>query len=139
MNRRFKQIIAGMLALTMCLASGGCAFTTTKTDKIKDISFTVQKEVDIPEELLQEIEKRKGEGFKLTFTEGGYTYIANGYGKQQTNGYSIQVKELYLTENAVCFKTELYGPRDGEGVSRTETFPYIVVKLEAIDLPVVFE
>lgn len=139
MNKRFKRIIAGLLALTMCLAAGGCALTTTKTDKIRDLSFTVPKEADIPKELLQEIEQKKGECFKLTFTDGGYTYIANGYGKQQTNGYSIQVKELYLTENAVCFKTELYGPKDGESVSQTETFPYIVVKLEAIDLPVVFE
>ncbi|MCI5856731.1 MAG: protease complex subunit PrcB family protein [Agathobacter sp.] len=139
MNKRFKQIMAGMLALTMCLAAGGCAFTTTKTDKIKDLSFTVQKEADIPEILLQEIEQKKGECFKLTYTDGGYTYIANGYGKQPTNGYSIQVKNLYLTENAVCFKTELYGPQDGEDVSQAESFPYIVVKLEAIDLPVVFE
>ena len=73
------------------------------------------------------------------YTDYIYVYIANGYGKQPTNGYSIQVKNLYLTENAVCFKTELYGPQVGEDVSQAESFPYIVVKLEAIDLPVVFE
>ena len=54
----------------------------------------------------------------MTYSDEEKLYIVTGYGPQETGGYSIQVKELYLTENAIVFDTELSGPEKGETVTK---------------------
>ena len=63
----------------------------------------------------------------------------SGYGEQQTSGYSIIVEDLYLTSNAVCVVTELLGPGNGEEAAEATTCPYIVLKMESMELSVVFK
>ena len=65
--------------------------------------------------------------------------IVRGYGEQETGGYSICIRDLYLTSNAIIFDTELIGPRKGETISKSPSYPYIVVKVELRDENVVFE
>ena len=103
--------------------------------------FTVIAEDNIPEELFQAIEEKKTEGFKITYQDKGFVYICMGYGQQETGGYSITVNSLYETDNAVYFDTTLIGPKPGEneGKKVSKSYPYIVVKTEMIDKPVVFE
>ena len=61
-----------------------------------------------------------------------------GYGPQEGGGYSICVNELYLTGNSIVIDTELKGPENGEDKGTESSSPYIVVKTELLDLPVVF-
>ena len=82
-------------------------------------------------------EKRKA--FKMTYTTDENLYIAVGYGPQEGGGYSICVNELYLTGNSVVIATELKGPENGEDKGVESSSPYIVVKTELLDLPVVFQ
>jgi len=49
------------------------------------------------------------------------------------------VNELYLTGNSVVIATELKGPENGEDKGVESSSPYIVVKTELLDLPVVFQ
>ena len=49
-------------------------------EKIKDLEYTVIAEDNIPEELLEKIEERKENAFKLTFEDQGFLYICVGYG-----------------------------------------------------------
>ena len=116
-----------------------CSFTEGKTKKIRDIEYTVVKENEIPDLLVDKIEEQKEGTMKLTYLEDEYLYIVKGYGKQDTGGYSISVKELYLTENAIYFSTDFHGPKKGELVTDTPSYPYIVIKMEKMDEPVVFE
>lgn len=119
----------------------GCGEKKDNLTKIKDLEFTVIAEENIPEELLKAIGEKKTEGFKITYQDKGFVYICAGYGEQETGGYSITVNGLYETENAVYFDTTLTGPRPGEneGKKGSKSYPYIVVKTEMIDKPVVFE
>lgn len=39
-------------------------------------------------------------------------YLVVGYGRQDCGGYSIQVKECYLTETSLVLDTELTGPKE---------------------------
>ena len=55
--------------------------------------------------------------------------LAEGYGACPTTGYTIEVKELYETEHAVCLHTSLMGPATGEETKEITTFPYIVVEI----------
>ena len=94
---------------------------------------------EMPEQLLNVLEEKKTSPFKVTYKDEGYLYICEGYGEQKSSGYSIAVKDLYLTENAVYVDTELLGPGNAEKTESLVTCPYIVLKLEDPGLSVVFE
>lgn len=134
-----KRLCVCMTCFCILLLLAGCAVTKSKTEKLKDLEFTVVEKDSVPEELKAMIGEKKKEPFKLTFSDKGYLYIAQGYGAKETSGYSIEVKECYETENAVYIHTGLKGPAKDEQVSDSITYPYVVVKLEYIDKNVVFE
>ena len=77
--------------------------------------------------------------FRITYSDQGFLYIAQGYEVQPTTGYSVEVKELYETETAVCIKTTLIGPKKGEEKEKAETYPYIVVQTEDVKKDVLFK
>ena len=104
-----------------------------------DLDYTIAAEADIPEELQNDIEEKKAADFKMTYKDSEFLYIVRGYGEQETGGYSICIRNLYLTSNAIIFDTELIGPRKGETISKSPSYPYIVVKVELRDENVVFE
>ena len=94
---------------------------------------------EIPRELMDMIEQKKTEEFRLTYTSGEDLYIAVGYGEQQTGGFSISVPEFYLTENSMVIKTELQGPEQGSQQAASPSYPFIVIKTKFIEEPVVFQ
>ena len=49
-----------------------------------DLPFHVVTQKEIPEELLQIIEKKKEGAFHLTYEDGGTLYIVVGYGAMDT-------------------------------------------------------
>ena len=116
-----------------------CSVDTIKDGKIKDLEYTVVAADEVPEELMAQIEEEKKEPMKITFSDKGYLYIVHSYGIQETSGYSIEVKEFYETENAICIETELLGPKKIEEIIETETYPFVVVKIEENEKYVVFD
>ena len=75
----------------------------------------------------------------MSFQDGNYLYLCVGYGTQKTGGYSICVKDLYLTDSAIVLDTTLLGPkRTNEKKVPEESYPYIVIKTEYIDAVVIF-
>ncbi len=144
MKRRSFQSVGRrlcLLAVILLCALTGCAGEKKDTlEKIKDLEFTVLAEENIPKELKAVIEEKKGNTFKVTFQDNGFLYICVGYGEQVSGGYSITVNDLYLTENAIYVDTTLLGPQPGEGTGKKDTpsYPYIVLKTEFLDKPVVF-
>ena len=78
-------------------------------DERVNLDFTVCEEGRLPEELVEIIEEKKAEPFKLTFTTREYMYIVVGYGAQQRGGCSVTVNELYRTSQAVYIDTNLVG------------------------------
>lgn len=131
----------GVLLIVLLAAAclSGCKVEEGDTKKISDLSFIVVKDEEIPERLRELIQESKTKPFKLTYSDDNYLYLVMGYGEQATSGYSIQVKECYLTSNAIVFKTNLLGPSKTETVVETKTYPYIVVKTEYREEMVVFQ
>ena len=134
-----KKIILAILCMSIFFISVGCSAEKISTEKLRDVEFTVVSKRDIPEELVKKIDEEGEKPFKLTYSDNGELFIAVGYGKQPTSGYSIEVTELYETKNAIYIHTNLIGPANDEKILERATFPYIVVKLEFIDKNVVFE
>lgn len=130
----------GILAL--CLMTGCAKEEKNPMEKIKDLEFTVLGEDNVPEELKAVIDEKKGNAFKVTYQDNGFLYICIGYGEQVSGGYSITVNALYLTENAIYADTTLIGPdpADAEaGKKDAPSYPYVVIKTEFVDKPVVFD
>lgn len=149
MKNRHKLFGAGFLIryilgtfLLMTVSAGvlsGCSIEETNGTKVKDLEYTIVEDSDMPEELLSMIEEKKAADFKLTYEQDDELYIIRGYGEQATGGYSIRIKECYLTTNAILFDTELVGPRKGENVSASPSYPYIVIRTEKRDESTIFE
>lgn len=119
----------------------GCGEKSDPLQKIKDLEFTVVAEENVPEELLKVINTKKDVGIKMTYQDDGFLYICMGYGKQKSGGFCITVNALYETKNAIYFDTTLVGPQPGELDEKRQSpsTPYVVVKTEFVDKPIVFE
>ena len=127
-----------MFCLVAALLTG-CITRPQKTEKLRDLEFTVLDKEAVPNELKEMIEENKSMPFKLTYADQGALYIAQGYGAQTKTGYSVEVLALYETQNAVYIHTNLLGPEKGEETKEITTFPYVVVKLDYIEKNVMFD
>lgn len=127
------------LSVFVVVLMTGCGSTSEDPKKVKDLDFTVVQESELPEQLKLLIGEKKCNPFKLTYAGADALYIVQGYGAQPTGGYSVTVKELWLADNAIYFCSELLGPKEGENVSQNMSYPYVAVKTEMLDLPVVFK
>lgn len=129
----FIPIMAGVILLQ------GCGVSNVKEKKLEDLDYTVLREDEIPEELMNEIVSKQEEGFKLTYRKDEYLYIAEGFGKLPGADYSIEIAELYRTKNGIFFDAILFGPSKNVDNSRTNGYPYIVIKTENREEPVVYK
>ncbi len=134
-----RKVFRVILSLLILCSLWGCSVQKLSIEKLRDIDFTVVEKEDIPEELAAMIAEKETQVFKLTYADQGALYVAEGYGKQPTSGYSIEVKECYETDNAIYVRTNLIGPAKDEKIVDTDTYPYIVIKMEFIDKNIVFE
>ncbi len=134
-----RGLLAAAVCLLLALFACGCFGKEGTEEKTEDLEFTVVGDAEIPQELRGMIEEKKEEPFRLTYSSGGDLYIASGYGKQESGGYSISVLECYLTENSIVVKTELKGPQDGEQTGTQPSYPFLVIRTELIEKPVVFQ
>ena len=137
-----KQMIS-VLILGIMVVLGiqmqGCKFKIIPQEQERrEIPFVIVSEECIPKELVSLIEKRKEEEIKLTYVDENDRYIIIGYGKQNTGGYSIYIKDLYVTENAIYVDTCLMGPKE-QKVKDVPSYPVIVIQISEMGLPVVFK
>ena len=133
--KRISSIFTVSL-LVLILGLTGCGLQKTGTQKVRDLDYTVVTEQELPEELQNE---RYTEDFKMTCMLDDSLYIVRGFGMQETGGYSIQVQDLYLAQNAIYFEADLIGPENGAEAEKAVSYPYIVVKTERLEENVVFE
>lgn len=134
-----KKWIIPIILLILVGILSGCGMLNMERVKLRDLEFVIVSDELIPAELKTIIEERKSEEFKLTYADADALYICVGYGQQKTGGFSITVDELYLTENAIYVETTLLGPDGSEKPSKAPSYPYIVIKTEALEETVVCE
>lgn len=137
--KRQKTIITLLLIITTVFGLTGCKKDESEIKKLRDLEFTIVEDVEIPGELKEIIDEKKEKPFRMHYSNKDSLYIVVGYGQQNSGGYSISVEDLFLTDNAIYFDTNLIGPSQNDLVTQGVTYPYIVVKLEFIDKKIVFE
>lgn len=131
----------GIMAVLVlgCVGFTGCHGEGEESKKVRDLEFTVVGENEIPQALTELIGKKREKPFKLTYADGQDMYIVIGEGPQTGGGYSVIVKELYLTDNSIIIRTELMGPAKGEAAGTDPSYPVLIVKTEFLEEPVVFQ
>lgn len=136
---RIKKRIALLLAAMCLLSLAGCSILSEERVKLQDLGFTVVSEEKLPGELKSIIDEKKANPFKLTYSDDEFLYIVIGYGQQKGSGYSIAVNDLYLTEDSICVNTTLLGPDGASNTDKVPSCPYIVLKMDYMEKPVMFE
>lgn len=116
----------------------GCGFDNIDREKIRDLEYSVVPEEDIPEEIFEKIMKEYEDFGRSAYICSDKLYIVVCYGAQPTEGYSIEVDELYESSNAIIVETILKGPSRQEKTEEKISYPYIVLKLEKNEKTVVF-
>ncbi len=123
--------------LLICAMLGGCSKDDGEEERTA-LEYTVVTAENLPEELADLIENQKENECRLTYEADGYLYIVRGYGRQETGGYSIAVEECSASEEAVYMDTTLIGPTQKKDVEPSESYPFIVLKIEQTDKEVYF-
>lgn len=135
---RLLLYMAALLMITVLVTLFGCGIEKTDGNRLQDLEYEIIED-EIPKELAEKIEEKKCADFKLTYENDKYLYIVRGYGEQETGGYSIQILDLYLTQNAVVLHTNLKGPSKDEVKNAAPSYPYIVIRIEHTDKNVIFQ
>lgn len=138
MRKGRKQQVTAIIAIfIVVIAIAGVWRKETSAD-LKHLPYEILEKKEIPEELLAIIEEKKESAFKLRYDDKENMYIAEGYGEQETNDYSIAINDCYLTKNAIYVDTLLIAPSKGERVYDVKSYPYVVIKMEYLDKSVLF-
>ncbi len=136
---KLKKLCTLLPMLLFCLfLLNGCDKISGEEAKLSDLDFTVVSNENIQPDIVKLIDEKKENPFQMTYSDGNYKYIVVGYGKQETGGYSIQVKEVYDTENTICVKTALLGPESEDEKLKAPSYPFIVIKIQNMDKTVTF-
>lgn len=137
---RMKKWFAkwGVITAGLLLLLGLQACDYAEKQKIRDLDAVIISEEALPAELKEIIDSKKEKPFQFTFSDPENLYVCIGYGKQETGGYSITLNNLYLTETEVIVDTTLLGPDVTDQAKKTATYPFIVIRTELVEQPVVF-
>lgn len=139
LKKNLCMCVCVMIGFCLIKILSGCGIEKTDEGKIQDVDYCIVEENDIPEELMGKIQEKKAADLKMVFENDGVMYIVRGYGEQETGGYSIQVTDVFLTKNAVVFRSNLVGPAKDAVKNTTPSYPYIVLKIQNIGKNVIFE
>lgn len=138
MRGKLKLIIYSLISILAIGTLAGCSVRDTSGKRVSEIEYTIVENENLPKELLKALDTRKKDEMRLTYTTQDYLYIIVGYGTQQTSGYSIRLNDIYIGKNAIFVDSNLIGPAKGEVVNQVETYPYMVIKVEKMEMPVIF-
>lgn len=133
-----NTIAVGCMLLIFLLMAGGCSLVKIEEGERTPLAYTVVETAELPSSAREMIQEKKDRDFQMTYQKEDTVYLIRGYGKKMSGGYSIQVAELSVSSTAVFFKTRLIGP-EKENQSGAPSYPYIAVKTEYREEPVIFE
>ncbi len=137
-----KAALFIMLLFCGIFVMSGCGNKEQEGEK-KHIDFTVCARENLPEELYSIIEEKKDKVCKFTYTNGSFMYIVVCYGEKERANVNVVVNDLFLTSNAIyidtTLKTDKATAADYVAKGDYSMYPYIVLKCEKYDVPVVFD
>lgn len=139
----------------MLMLFSGCQVVDKEIPDGEPMKFTIVDEKRVPEKMEENIKEMIEKPFQITYLEGEWLYIAQGYGKQERTGYAIQIDRCMEGADGIWVKTTLLGPGSVEIEQDEEEqgnicmicmreggfskYPYVVWKTTKSKKPVIFE
>ena len=127
-----KKAVCLLAALVLAAVLSGCGLIRIEEEERKPVDYTVVERQDIPAALDEIMNEKKEKEFQLSYETGEALYLAKGYGRQMSGGYSIQVEEVSASENALFCKTKLLGPSEN-AQGAEPSYPCIVLKIKNVE------
>ena len=110
------------------------------------LEYSVCANTSLPGELQDIINDKQKKAFEITYSTDSFLYIAVGYGMMNKDNLRVVVNDFYQTEEAIYIETGLYtkeylqdAKEKASDAGEPSLFPYIVVKCEKNNKPVVFK
>ena len=133
-----KWIICFLLAISLLLSSM-CSFSKDNGKIKKEILYEIVKKEKIPEKLKLQIDNKKDQEFCISYQDQEFLYLAKGYERQKTDGYSVKVTDCFETSGFLYFCTDLIGPPDKEAIKKESSHPYVVIRIKRTDKNIIFK
>ncbi len=137
-----KAALVLVLLFVMAILLSGCGKKKEQGVR-REIDFTVCAREQLPEELYNIIEEKKDKVCKFSYTNGSFMYIVVCYGEREMENMNVVVNDLFMTESAIyidtTLKTDKTSSSDSVAMGEYSMYPYIAIKCEKYDVPVVFD
>ena len=131
-----KRAIVCLGILSISLMVCGC--TKIKKEETAETAAFERVDTDeIPDEMMKIIDEKKENGFRITYEDDVGIYIGHGYGKQEWEGYQIEVDQCSVSEHFIYVHTILSGPPK-EPKEQIPSYPYIVFRVNETGKRVIF-
>ena len=140
----YQTAVSLFLMFTVCICINGCTATVNidgfqlgklgERKKRQEVKYEICAEKNMPERLQKILEEREKKPGTFAYKNSRYTYLVVCYGEKSYSGYSIQVEECWKDKEQLYLETQLIGPKAGEEVVETLTYPFLVVRCERTEL-----
>lgn len=136
---RIRQVslMAAMILVFLTGCFGKEPPTRTYGD-MTDMVYEIVSGSDVPHKVNEKIFKEKEKGFGFTFRDGEEMYIAFGFGRQNTGGFSIQMAAAKENDSAILIEAKLVAPGPEEVVATSPSYPYMILKMANVEKDVQF-
>lgn len=135
-----KLVFLLVVALEFMILCAGCS-KFDMSDSGDTLTYDICDETMLPDELLTIINKKKEKPFNLVYSNSTYTYIVMAAGMQERDDVGVELEEMYKDDNAIYVRgilRQVATPTDGVKGDNV-SFPYIVIRILKMDLPVIFK
>ncbi len=138
---RYKKCIFWFILVGLLLAMTGCQSKKIQErtyENMTDLTYEIVSGSDVPHKVNEKIFREKEEGFGFTYRDGEEMYIAFGFGRQNTGGFSIQMMAAKENESEILIEARLVAPGPEEVVSTSPSYPYMILKMASMKKDVQF-
>ena len=139
--RYVKRVLlaATVLLLLMMVISCGEKPTPKRTyESMQDAVYEIVSGSNVPHKVNEKIFKERDKGFGFSYRDNEGMYIAFGFGRQNTGGFSIQLAAVKENEDEILIEAKLIAPAPEEVVSTSPSYPYMILKMEDTEKNVEF-
>ena len=127
-----------LLLLMMVISCGEKQKPKRTYESMQDAVYEIVSGSDVPHKVNEKIFKERDKGFGFSYRDNEGMYIAFGFGRQNTGGFSIQLAAVKENEDEILIEAKLIAPAPEEVVSTSPSYPYMILKLDNTEKNVEF-